>query len=139
MYGRAAGPPSSPAPAHGTLGPSEGKDHGKTNAFALGVTSPLFFSGPGLAGEGMLVNLSMGGCWARITKTTKSLKPGMHVQVCPWLPDDPLPLTVRLAEVRCLLGREAAIEFIYMEPKEKERLERFLEGTRGDPEGAAGG
>ena len=97
----------------------------------LAVSWPLSFSGPDLAGEGTMVNLSMGGCWARITKTTQSLKPGMHVQVCLWLPDDPSPLTVRLAEARCSLGREAAIEFIYMEPKEKERLERFLEGTMG--------
>jgi len=51
---------------------------------------------------------------------------GIQLTVCLWLPDDPSPLTVTLAEVRCTLEQQVVIEFIYMKPKEAERLERVL-------------
>ncbi len=95
------------------------------------VSWPLSFSGQGLIGEGTLVNMSMGGCWAQITTSTQGLTKGIQLTVCLLPPDDPSPLTVSLAEVRCTLEQQVVIEFIYMKPKEAERLERFLEGTRG--------
>ncbi len=91
------------------------------------VDGRISLTGGTFVGEGRLVNVSLGGFMARITKTTQGLEPGMHVQVCLWLPDDPSPVTVADAGVRWSMGREVGVEFIYLESEDKAHLNRGLE------------
>ena len=85
---------------------------------------PISFTGD-VRGEGMTINISMGGC--ALESDTK-LTVGKVVQLKLKPTDEPDPITVKAAVVRSVSAETARLEFVRFGPGEKERLTRFLAG-----------
>lgn len=75
-------------------------------------------------GEGVLLNLSEGGC---AIKSAGKVTEGVHVQLKIYPPQETLPIVVDSAAVRWVKGSEFGAEFQSVRVQEMERLRRFLE------------
>ena len=89
------------------------------------VHVPITFSleDPPRAGDGIVYNLSLGGC--KVTSAT-SVSAGLYLSLCLHLPVDPSPLEVRLAAIRWAMAGDFGVAFINMGSDGHERLQRFL-------------
>lgn len=89
------------------------------------VQFPVTLRGHNLAGEGMLLNLSMGGC---SFKTNSDLGLGMILQIGLQISADLAPVIVDAAVVRNLSRGSAGVEFLQWRQSERERLQLFVRG-----------
>jgi PilZ domain len=91
------------------------------------INFPVTFSGENVSGEGMLLNLSMGGC--RFT-TTADLATGMIVKLALQIPGSMPPVIVDAAVVvvRKADPGNASVEFLRWQEAERERLQHFIRG-----------
>jgi hypothetical protein len=89
------------------------------------INFPVTFSGENVSGEGMLLNLSMGGC--RFT-TTADLGTGMIVKLALQIPGSVPPVIVDAAVVvvRKTDPGNASVEFLRWQEPERERLQHFI-------------
>ena len=90
------------------------------------INFPVTFSGENVSGEGMLLNLSMGGC--RFT-TTADLGTGMIVKLALQIPGSVPPVIVDAAVVivRKTDPGNASVEFLRWQETERERFTTFYQ------------
>ena len=82
------------------------------------------FSAPNIVeGDGMVVDLSHGGC--RIA-TLVQVPTGTNLVVQLMLPDDLLPITVKSSIVRWSRGHEFGMQFLELREEDRARLSRFI-------------
>ena len=74
-------------------------------------------------GEGIVVNLSLGGC---AVDSEQNVQEGKYLTLRIFIPDQDAPLVVDRAQVRWSAGRLFALEFLALQPQEQERLGRFV-------------
>jgi hypothetical protein len=86
---------------------------------------PLNFSGPGISGEGVLLNISMGGCSFH---TSANLSNGMILKLGLQISNDVAPVTVDAAVVRNIRSGAAGVEFLQWQQSERDRLQLFIRG-----------
>lgn len=88
------------------------------------------FTSDQVAGQGRLVNVSLGGCQIE-SKVTMSQ--GLRVGVEISLPDGEWPLHVEKCIVRWTDGQVFGIEFTQLRPDQHRRLARVLDDLEGGP------
>lgn len=84
------------------------------------------FSGDGITGQCVILDLSSAGCRARSTITVGK---GEFLGVLIDVPRYETPLQVTLAVVRWSHGQEFGLEFIRMEPNHQQRLRELIQAT----------
>jgi len=84
----------------------------------------ISFSEDSLTGEGIVVNLSLGGCTVDSEQKVQRWK---YLTLRIFMPDQDAPLVVDRAQVRSSRRRRLLVlEFLAMQPQEQERLRRFV-------------
>jgi len=86
---------------------------------------PITFSGEGLAGDGTLLNISMGGC-SLVTGTV--LATGKVVRLVLQISGELPPVIIDAVLVRNTRKGGAGVEFIQWQDSERERLQLFVRG-----------
>ncbi len=95
------------------------------------VHLPISFSGDSLTGEGIVVNLSLGGCAVESEQKVQRWK---YLTLRIFLPDQGAPLVVDRAQVRSSHKRQLLpLEFLDMQPEEQARLRRFVSTLETQP------
>jgi PilZ domain-containing protein len=89
------------------------------------------FSGRSYRAPGLVLNLCMFGCRARVAFLVGSDE---HLSLLIHLPGSEHPLYVSRAEVRWLEGQEVGMEFIHMELEDRRRLAEVIRAIEGNPE-----
>lgn len=92
------------------------------------IRLPVAFSGPGGAGEGVVVNLSREGC---CIASDVSPRVGSYLDLRLELPDVASPLRIESAAVRWTTQAEFGIQFLYMNQTVHARLDAFVDGLEG--------
>jgi len=87
---------------------------------------PVKFRGEDIAGEGVLLKVSMGGCKF---KTSTDLRLGMILQIGLQVSADLAPVVVDAAVVRSAGSGSAGVEFLRWQESQRERLQLFVRGT----------
>ena len=82
-----------------------------------------FFSGGGLEGEGVVVDLSRSGCKVQCESLPET---GAELEINLFLPDYPRPLKVERSVVRWVKGERFGVEFLDIQASQRERLRIFL-------------
>jgi PilZ domain len=86
---------------------------------------PVTFSGEDVSGEGVLLNISMGGCSFH---TGVNLSKGMVVKLGLQISNDVAPVIVDAAIVRDVRAGAAGVEFLQWQQSERDRLQLFIRG-----------
>ena len=95
------------------------------------VHLPISFSGDSLTGEGIVVNLSVGGCAVESERKVQRWK---YLTLRIFLPNQDAPLVVDRAQVRSSHRRQLLpLEFLDMQPEEQARLHRFVSALDAGP------
>ncbi|MEC4668262.1 MAG: PilZ domain-containing protein [Nitrospirota bacterium] len=95
------------------------------------VHLPISFSRDSLTGEGIVVNLSLGGCAVESEQKVQRWK---YVTLHIFLPNQDAPLVVDRAQVRSSHRRQLLpLEFLDMQPEEQARLHRFVSALDAGP------
>ncbi len=93
-------------------------------ALRFKVHLPISFSGDSLTGEGIVVNLSLGGC---TIDSEQKVQPWKYLTLRIFMPDQDAPLVVDRAQVRSSRRRRLVVlEFLRMQLEEQERLRGFV-------------
>ncbi len=88
------------------------------------VHLPISCSGSSLIVEGIVVNLSLGGCTIESEQKVQRWK---YLTLRIFMPDQDAPLVVDRAQVRSSRRRRLLVlEFLAMQPQEQARLRRFV-------------
>ncbi len=87
------------------------------------VHLPIAFSGDSLTGEGIVVNLSLGGCAVESEQKVQQWK---YLTLRIFMPDQDAPLVVDRAQVRPPRRQLLPLEFLAMQPQEQARLRHFV-------------
>ena len=89
------------------------------------VQLPVSFSleDPPGEGTGTAYNLSAGGC--KVASATP-VSTGLYLTIRFHLPNEPVPLEVRLAAIRWAMAGDFGVAFISLESHQHERLRRLL-------------
>jgi hypothetical protein len=91
----------------------------------LEIKCPMTFSGESGAGEGTVVELSMGGC---SVSTSADIVAGMILKMSLKVSSDVAPILVKAAVVRHVRLKAVGVEFLQWERSERERLQQFITG-----------
>ena len=91
----------------------------------LSMTFPMGFRGDQIQGEGLVLNISMGGC---SFYTTSELSKGAIIRLELRISSDAAPVVVDAAVVRHIYNQTAGVEFIQWQRNERERLQLFVCG-----------
>ena len=83
------------------------------------------FRGDQIQGEGLVLNISMGGC---SFYTTSELSEGATIRLEVRISSDAAPVVVDAAVVRHIDNQIAGVEFIQWQQNERERLQLFICG-----------
>lgn len=83
----------------------------------------IFFAAGETEGEGTVTNLSKAGCKIECETTPE---PGTELEMSFFAPDHPWPLKIERAVVRWLKGEEFGLEFLIIQPAQRDRLRAFL-------------
>jgi hypothetical protein len=86
---------------------------------------PIAFSGQNISGEGMLLNVSMGGC---SFSTEADLAIGMIVKLELQISVAVRPVVVDAGVVRNVRAGTVGVEFLRWQHSERERLQLFVRG-----------
>ncbi len=81
------------------------------------------FSGTGVNGAGLAVNLSEEGC---LIESDRCPKEGDYVELSLNLPDRDAPLRIESSAVRWITGRTFGVQFLYMSTAVHDRLHGFI-------------
>lgn len=87
------------------------------------VKCPVMFVVDGKPGEGMIYNLSRGGC-AVETELYFAIDDPVSLQIT--VSNQPTPITIELGKVRWSTSREFGVEFMVVEHASQRRLDEFL-------------
>lgn len=90
------------------------------------LTCRAFFSGAGLEGEGMVIDMSKSGCRIQCQNVPEA---GSTLKVDLFLPDYPRPLKIERGLVRWAKADTFGLEFVEIQASQRERLRVFL-GTQ---------
>jgi hypothetical protein len=99
----------------------------KRESIRVPVELPVSFSGDGIAGGGLITNLSAHGC---VMSSEELLVAGTPLALHISLPAQDTLLKVDLAEVRWVDGEQYGLEFDRLPLQEKRRLEQFLKALQ---------
>lgn len=88
------------------------------------VQWPVSFSGPGVAGGGLVSCVSVSGC---TVVSEEPVTPGTFLSLHIHLPEQYVPLAIDVAEVRWATGTEFGVEFRTLRAQEQERLRRVVD------------
>jgi len=91
----------------------------------LSRSLPMEFRGDQIQGEGLVLNISMGGC---SFYTTSELSKGASIRLEVRLSSDAAPVVVDAAVVRHIYNQITGVEFIQWQQNERERLQLFICG-----------
>lgn len=91
----------------------------------LEVSFPVAFSGDSGAGEGTMVELSMGGC---SFSTSANLVDGMILKMSLKVSSDTAPILVQAAVVRHVRPEAVGVEFLQWQHSERQRLQQVIRG-----------
>ena len=91
----------------------------------LSKSFPMGFRGDQIQGEGLVLNISMGGC---SFYTTSELSKGAIIRLEVRISSDAAPVVVDAAAVRHIYHQTAGVEFIRWQQNERERLQLFVCG-----------
>jgi hypothetical protein len=91
----------------------------------LSRSLPMGFRGEQIQGEGLVLNISMGGC---SFYTTSELSKGAIIRLEVRISSDAAPVVVDAAVVRHIYNQTAGVEFIQWQQSERERLQLFVCG-----------
>ncbi len=95
------------------------------------VHLPISCSGSSLIVEGIVVNLSLGGCTIESEQKVQRWK---YLTLRIFMPDQDAPLVVDRAQVRSSHRRQLLpLEFLDMQPEEQARLRRFVSALDAGP------
>ena len=83
----------------------------------------MIFVADGKPGEGMIYNLSRGGC-AVETKLYTAVDEPVSLQIT--VSNQPTPIIIELGKVRWSTRREFGVEFMVVERASQQRLDNFL-------------
>jgi hypothetical protein len=86
---------------------------------------PVTVSGPDISGEGVLLNISMGGCSFH---TSANLSSGMILKLLLQISNDVAPVIVDAAVVRNVRSGAVGVEFLQWQQSDRERLQLFIRG-----------
>jgi hypothetical protein len=89
------------------------------------VSFPLSFSSDGIAGEGLVLNISMGGC---NFNATGEVHEGMILKLALKISGDASPVIADAAVVRHVKNHIVGVEFLQWQSSERERLQLFVRG-----------
>src|SRR4029453_2417950 len=89
------------------------------------MTLPVSFSGQDVSGEGMLLNISMGGC---SFTTSAQLESGAILNLSLQISRDIAPVVVDAAVAASWNASSVGVEFLRWQPTERERLQLFIRG-----------
>jgi hypothetical protein len=89
------------------------------------MSFPVLLSGDGVAGEGLVVNISAGGC---SINTSSLVRVGAVVKLDLKISIDVAPVIVQAAEVRYIHGQMIGLEFTEWQQNERGRLLLFIRG-----------
>ena len=88
------------------------------------VHLPISFLGYNLTGEGIVVNLSLGGC---AVESEQNIQQWKYLTLRIFMPDQDAPLVVDRAQARSSRRRRLLVlEFLAMQPQEQARLRHFV-------------
>ncbi len=88
------------------------------------------------AGEGTVVDFSLGGC--RIT-WDGSVTPGSMLEMRFQLPEQSSPVDIGLATVRWARGTEFGVEFLQVRKEVEQRLRQYVSTLKAEQEGEGSG
>ena len=91
----------------------------------LSRSLPMGFRGDQIQGEGLVLNISMGGC---SFYTASELSKGAIIRLEVRISSDAAPVVVDAAAVRHIYNQIAGVEFIQWQQNERERLQLFICG-----------
>ena len=91
----------------------------------LSRSLPIGFRGDQIQGEGLVLNIAMGGC---SFYTTSELSKGAIIRLEVRISSDAAPVVVDGAVVRHIYNQVAGVEFIQWQQNERERLQLFICG-----------
>jgi len=91
----------------------------------LSMSLPMGFRGDQIQGEGLVLNISMGGC---SFCTTSELSEGAIIRLEVRISSDAAPVVVDAAVVRHIYNQITGVEFIQWQQNERERLQLFICG-----------
>ena len=89
------------------------------------MSFPMSYSGGGIAGEGLALNISIGGC---SFSTLSQVAIGMIFQLGLQISDEVPPVQVDAAMVRYVRGQSVGVEFLQWRQSERKRLQLFVRG-----------
>ncbi len=92
------------------------------------IRLPVAFSGPGGAGEGVVVNLSREGC---CIESDVRPRVGTYLDLRLHLSDTASPLRIESAAVRWVTETEFGIQFLYMIQDVHAQLDVFVDALEG--------
>jgi hypothetical protein len=91
----------------------------------LKISCPVAFTGENCAGEGRLIEVSMGGC---NFSTAMPLTAGAVLRMVLEVSKDVEPIVIDATVVRCVRPENIGVEFIHCQAGERERLQQFVRG-----------
>jgi hypothetical protein len=89
------------------------------------IRFPVTVSGQDISGEGVLLNISMGGCSFH---TGANLSNGMILKLGLQISNDVEPVIVEAAVVRNVRSGAVGVEFLQWQQSERDRLQLFIRG-----------
>ena len=89
------------------------------------------FSGRSYRAPGIVVNLCMFGCRARVGFL---VNPDEYLSILIHVPDSHNPLYVSRAEIRWMEGQELGMEFVHIELEDRRRLAEVIRAIERAPE-----
>jgi hypothetical protein len=102
-----------------------GVDEDRRDYDRMEITIPVVFSGQDVSADGVLLNVSMGGCSFH---TSANLTSGMILKMELQITKDIAPVIVDAAVVRNVRSGAAGVEFLQWQQSEHERLQLFVRG-----------
>lgn len=91
----------------------------------LPVNFPATFAAGGVNGQGLVVDISIGGCSFH---TEAQLAEGNILRMVLQVPNETHPVNLQAAIVRTIRSGRAGVEFLEFENGERERLQHFMRG-----------
>ena len=91
----------------------------------LPVNFPATFVAGGVNGQGLVVDISIGGCSFH---TEAQLAEGNILRMVLQVPNETHPVNLQAAIVRSIRSGRAGVEFLEFENGERERLQHFMRG-----------
>ena len=86
---------------------------------------PVSFFGQDIKGEGIVINVSMGGCSVR---TDAKVETGAIINLSLYISKDVPPVVIDAAMVRNARAGTIGLEFLLWQQSERERLQQFVRG-----------